>query len=411
MFSFFKRLSDDTKVLPLGVKLVILTLFLRSFGWGFVDPFFSIFVDGFSQSYAGVGSLISIMNLTSLVAILPLMRLADRMRDTAIMRDSEVLYMVCIAFYLLAAFTGEVTYLIVAFILNGVALPLMIVGAETYIRKYASPFSETKSFAFYTAFNYLGWILGMFVGAFTVQYYGLKSMFLFVLPGSFLGLLVLRHIHEKGLKSLIWGIRRYFHNGHDLSVIYEDLRKLNPKSVFFLVLSFFDGIIVMFTYVFIPLFAVSMNLSLKLVALLVAVMYLPFVFSFVISELTEKLKHMEVIAMGLMVGAVSFALLAFILDSLWVAVLAMMTTVSLAIIRPAYNGMLTRLTPRKNLGEVTGVNNLALRLGFVVGPIITGFVADVYSIQVSFFLIAFFAFLLAVFALLFKGLETWQTNS
>lgn len=408
MFCFLKKIFHDTRAFPTGVKLIVLALFLRSLGWGFVDPFFSIFVDGFSKNYAGVGGLISIMNLTSLVAMVPLIRLADKMKDTVIMRDSEVLYVLAILFYLLSAFTGNLALLVLALILNGVALPFMIVGAETYIRKYTNPEKQSNSFAFYTALNYLGWILGMVIGAFTVQYYGLKLMFLFVLPGSLAGLLILKHIRERGLRSMISGFKKYLHNGRDLEVILEDIKTLNKHTFFFLLLSFFDGVIVMFSFIFIPLFALAVDLSLKQVALLVAVMYLPFVFSFIISELTERLKRMDVIAMGLFIGAASFVLLSFLVQQLWIVILATMTSVSLAIMRPAYNGMLTRLTPRRMLGEVTGLNNIALRLGYVVGPISIGLIADRYSLQAAFLGIAIFAFVLAVLALSFKSFEALQ---
>jgi len=263
MFNFFRKLSKDTKALPLGVKLIAFVLFLRTFGWGFVDPFFSIFVNGFTESYAGVGSLVSVMNLTSLIAMLPLLRLADKMKDSVIMRDAEVLYIFCIAFYVLAAFTQNLPLLVVALFLNGIALPFIVVGAETYIRKYASRESQTKSFAFYTALNYLGWTLGMLIGAFTIQYYGFKFMFFFVLPSAIAGLLMLKHIRERGLRSMIGGLKKYLHNGHDFSIIIKDIGQLNRKTFFFLVLSFFDGVIVMFTYVFIPLFALSIDLGLK----------------------------------------------------------------------------------------------------------------------------------------------------
>ncbi len=409
MFNILKKMSSDTKALPTGVKLIAFVLFIRTFGWGFVDPFFSIFVNGFTKNYAGVGGLISIMNLASLLAMIPLMRLADKMKDTVIMRDAEVIYIFAIVFYLLAAFTQSLPFLVVAFILNGIALPFMVVGAETYIRKYSNPESQTKSFAFYTALNYLGWILGMLIGAFTVQYYGLKWMFIFVLPSAIAGLLVLKHMKERGLRSMLGGLKKYFHNGHDFGVIYDDVKSLNRRTFFFLILSFFDGIIVMFSFVFIPLFALSIDLNLREVALLMAVMYLPFIFSFLISEVTDRLKRMDVIAMGLFIGGFSFILLSFLVGQLWVAVLATMTSVSLAIIRPVYNGMITRLTPHRMLGEITSLNNIALRLGYVVGPVISGLIADQYSIQVAFFVIAIFAFALAALTLSLRGFEVLQT--
>jgi YNFM family putative membrane transporter len=167
----------------------------------------------------------------------------------------------------------------------------------------------------------------------------------------------------------------------------------------------------MFTYVFIPLFALSIDLGLKEVALLMALMHLPLSLSFVISELTDGAKRMNVIAIGLFIGGISFILLSVLVTQLWVAILAALTMLSLAIIRPAYNGMITLLTPRRYLGEVTSLNNVSLRLGYVVGPVLSGLIADRYSIQVAFLVIAIFAFILAILALFFKGFEVLQAEA
>lgn len=411
MFTVLKKLSADTKSFSLGVKMVVFVMFLRTFGWGFVDPFFSIFVNGFSETYAGVGGLIAIMNLASLLGTIPLVRLADKMRETAIMRDGELMYIFAIIFYILAAFTGRVAFLIPAFIFNGFAMPFMVVGAETFLRKYTGPTTETKSFAFYTMSHYFGWILGMLIAAFTIQYYGFKYMFFFILPAAVIGLIVLNHIRERGLRSFFWAFRKYFHNRQDMTTFFEGVGHLNRRTLFLLMIAFFDGVIVMFSFIFMPLFASSIGLDLKHIALLMAIMYSPFILSFLISELTDSIKSTTVIAMGLIIGGASFILLSFIVDQLWVALLATMQSASLAILRPAYNGMLTHFTPRRILGQVTGLNNIALRLGYVVGPIVTGLVADSYGIQMTFLAMAIFAFALAALTLSFRSYEAIKTET
>lgn len=411
MLAVLQKIYADTRSFSLSVKMVVFVMFLRTFGWGFVDPFFSIFVNGFSANYAGVGSLIAIMNFTSLLGTLPLVRLADKMKETAIMRDGELMYIVALLFYILSAFTGNVAFLIPGFIFNGFALPFMVVGAETFLRKFTRPATETKSFAFYTMSHYLGWILGMLIAAFTIQYYGFKYMFFFVLPAAVLGLIVLNHVRERGLQSLLWAFRKYFHNRHDITTFIDSLSHLNKRTLFLLTIAFFDGVIVMFSFVFIPLFAETIGLGLGQIALLMAVMYSPFILSFLISELTDRLKRTTVIALGLLIGGASFILLSFIVHQLWVAVLAAMQSVSLAILRPAYNGMLTHLTPRRILGQVTGLNNIALRLGFVVGPIVSGIIADHYGIQMTFLAMAIFAFALAALTLSFKSYEAIKTET
>ncbi|MDH5597383.1 MAG: MFS transporter [Candidatus Peregrinibacteria bacterium] len=411
MLDFFQKITSDTRSLPSSVKLIVLVIFLRTFGWGFIDPFYSMYVDLFGDSYKSVGYLVALMNFVGLLVVLPLLKLADKVRDTQIMRDGEVLYLFAIFFYVMAGLTQQVSLLLVALIINGVALSLFVVGAESFIRRHTRRGTETRSFAFLTAIQYLGWVLGMIIGAFTVQYYNFSTMFLFLLPGTIAGFLILRRVSESGIRSLVSGFRKYFHKPRDFEFILDDLRALNRKTFFFLFLAFFDGVIIMFSYLFIPLFALSIDLSLKEIALLMASMYLPFIFSYIISEATERFRQMNVIALGLFIGGLAFICLSFIIDQLWVVLLAALTSLSLAIIRPTYNGILTELTPRRMLGEITGLNKISMRIGFIVGPIVSGYLADAYSIQVAFFVIAIFAFSLAALAIVFKGVELLQAKN
>lgn len=404
MLKAFRTIISDSRRIPIGVKLVVLVIFLRMFGWGFVDPFFSMFVDMFSNNYTAIGGFISIISLSSLITIIPLMRLVDRVKDSRIIEDGEIIYFLAILSYVGAGYLQSVTLLVIAFILTGVANPLVVVGAEAYIRKHSKG-GDARSFGFYTTLSYLGWILGMVIASFTIDYYSFNTMFLFVLPSIIFSFFILPKVRENGGKSILRGLKKYFHHRQDFTAIYDDCRSLNHKMFFFLILALFDGLISMFTFIFIPLFALTIELELSEIALLMAVMYFPYIFSFFFSEATDRLKKMNVIAIGLFIGALSFILLSFIVDQIWVLVLASMISLSIAIIRPAYNGMITHVTPRRMLGEITGLNNLAVRIGYIIGPILAGFISDIYGIQVTFFLVAIIAFALGAVTLLLRGYD------
>ncbi len=404
----FKRawfhLVKDYKDIPLGVKLLVLVIFLRAFGWGFADPFFSLYLNQFTTDYALIGTLSSIVAITALLAIIPLMRITDKIRETVLIQDGEVLYFLVVVSYVLAGYFLNFPLLIFALALNGVAQTFVVVGVEAYIRK-ADGGGKSGPFGFYVAMDYLGWILGMLIAAFAIVYYGLNSMFLFILPSIFLAFLILPRIHEEGLKSLIAGLRSYFHTRQDFVDLFRDFKALNPKTAFFLALAFFDGVIRMFAYIFIPLFAVSLNLDLKAIALLSVVMYLPYIFSYFFSELSDTFSKMKIIAFGLFIGSLSFVLLHFVVSQWWVLFFAALISLSMAIIRPAYNGALTRLTPRSKLGEITGIYNFVDRIGRIVGPILTGIIADHYGLKITFLVIAFSALALGLLSLSLRGYD------
>ena len=136
-----------------------------------------------------------------------------------------------------------------------------------------------------------------------------------------------------------------------------------------------------------------------------AVMYMPFIFSFFFSEFTYKMKKTHVIAVGLFISTASFILLSFIVNQLWIVVLAAMISLSIAIIRPAYNGMITSMTPRNMMGEVTGLNNFVIRIGYIIGPIFTGLVADHFGIETAFLAIAVLSFILGMVTLFVRGYD------
>ena len=61
-----KGLKKDYRSIPIGIKLIVLVIFLRTFGWGFVDPFWSIYLNQFQNNYTAVGLLTSVMSFSAL---------------------------------------------------------------------------------------------------------------------------------------------------------------------------------------------------------------------------------------------------------------------------------------------------------------------------------------------------------
>lgn len=398
MFSKVSHSLKGHQSIPMGIKLIVFVVFLRTLGWGLVDPFYSLYLNQFHENYTVIGLLTSLLSFAALLAVIPLIRLADRVKEAIIIGDGEVLYFFVILAYVLAGVFKSIPLLILGLIFNGVAQTFIAVGSEAYIRKHDGE-GRAGPFGFYVALDYFGWIIGMLIAAFTVQYYGLNMMFLFVMPSIIASFFILPHIHERGLKSLTKGFKKYFNSKNDVLELCKDCKKLDPRMIFFLIIAFFDGVIRMFSYIFIPLFGLSINLDLRSIALLMAVMYLPFIFSYFFSELSDRMRKMNVIATGLFIGAVSFISLYFIVQKAWVILLAATISLSMAIIRPAYNGAITRLTPRRMLGEVTGLNNFVERLGRILGPVLTGLIADFYGLPTAFLAIAGVAFVLGLASL------------
>ena len=404
MSKFFSTIREDFRLIPIGVKLVVSVIFLRSLGWGFADPFYSIYLHQFINDYTVVGLFAGLMNLSALITIIPLMRLSEKIKEKTIIQDGELLYFFVLISFVMSGIFKSIPLLIISILFAGIAQTFVVIGTETYIRKYGAP-GKTRPFALYIAMDYSGWILGMFIASFTVQHYSLNSMFLFIIPSVIASFFILPRIHEKGLSSIIAGFKRYLHTGKDFINIMKDFKEVNSKMIFFLVLAFFDAVVYMFSYIFIPLLGLSINMSLNSIALLMAAMYFPFILSFFFTELFEKFRMMNLIAIALFVGAASFITLYFVADKYGIVLIASVISLSMAIMRPIYNGALTRLSPRGMFGHITGLNNFVQKIGKILGPVITGLVADVYGLPTTFIIIGIIALGLGIISITLRSYD------
>ena len=74
----------DSRRIPVGVKLIVFVLFVRMLGWGLVDPYYSMYIQQFTESYTTIGLFAGMMSVIQLIVILPLIRLADKVKDARI---------------------------------------------------------------------------------------------------------------------------------------------------------------------------------------------------------------------------------------------------------------------------------------------------------------------------------------
>jgi len=153
---------------------------------------------------------------------------------------------------------------------------------------------------------------------------------------------------------------------------------------------------------FIPLLGSELDLSLNQISLLIGFMYLPYVFSFVFAEIADRYERILIASVGLTLSAFMLFFLYFTTESSLVAILSSLVALSLALINPAAEGMLTALTPVEKRGEITGVQFLFQRTGQLFGPLIFGFIANAKGLNFVFLIIAILAVLLTMFSIYLK---------
>ncbi len=59
------------------------------------------------------------------------------------------------------------------------------------------------------------------------------------------------------------------------------------------------------------------------------------------------------------------------------------------------------------LGEITSLNNLFMRTGVIIGPLLAGFISDYFGLEYVFILTAIIASIIAIIALFLHGYNSF----
>ena len=121
---------------------------------------------------------------------------------------------------------------------------------------------------------------------------------------------------------------------------------------------------------------------------------------FLVGPLTKRLGDLNLIRIGLLGGAIGFALVALAIDYGTTLLALGLFVLSLAIIGPALNSAISNFAG-EHQGTVMGLNSASTSLGRVVGPLWGGYIYDI-KIEYPFFSGAatlLIGFLVSVFGL------------
>jgi MFS family permease len=153
---------------------------------------------------------------------------------------------------------------------------------------------------------------------------------------------------------------------------------------------------------FIPLLAVKLNLAIWQVAILTASLFLPYVFSFIFSKMADRVERLSLIIVGLVLSVIPMIMLYFARAPIWIGVLSASIALCLAIIQPANLGMIASLASRSQKSRLAGLEVFFRKLGVIFGAFALGYIAEKWSLEVVFLVIAALSIAFAIAAVIIK---------
>lgn len=108
----------------------------------------------------------------------------------------------------------------------------------------------------------------------------------------------------------------------------------------------------------------------------------------VFGELSDRIGRKRIIIFGMLLGAFSFLLLSIVSGIIMLYLTAVISGLGNAAVNPSMMALLTDKVQNSNMGFALGVYGAGEDIGMWIGPLIVGYVYQIYSAELSFYLTA-----------------------
>lgn len=396
--NIFKVVKGDFQHLPRIVVLTILSISIYYFSWGFAEPFFSVYLGGFSDQYTTIGFFKSMATFTGLLILIPLGDLLDRVDHSKLINKAKLGYAFVGLAYFLAGEFGSIPFLVVGLLANG-ALSSVIWGATAATIRRESPKRDAGlAFGLYITARQLAFAAGLVLALLLVLELPIHYIFIPLMIFPLLSIIPTRNLPARKAQPMKTAIRDIFVKDKLIGRFIREMKGFNMEMWFMYLLYFLVYIVPVIAMAFLPLYAYDKGYSLVSVGLLVLVMNIPFVFSFISAEIADHSERLRNIIFGAALSAVALGLLSvFHSTSTWLFVLAFFLMAGYSIILPSLSSVITVLTPKKYTGTGSAMIDIALFSAAVVQAPLVGFIIDKLGWDNMFLIAGLFLGAIAIF--------------
>ena len=387
------KLPSEMENIPNNVWLILMGLSLYTLSWGFANPILPIYFKQIVNDYSGVGILYSLMYVGGIFLSIPMGNLLDRVKKLKILSYGLFTYSFIGIGYILSSFLGPVL-LIITRLTHSVTVLSIWLPAQSEIKETCPKNQASNIFAInnlmITCSILIGTIiLALFIYLRIINESNLYLTFILLIPiPIFLGTWFMKQANRstrqcecisQGINNVIYKDKLIMKEVHDVKQYGKTFYII--LSLYF-ILNFASAIVLVFT----PLLGIEFGMDLLGVVLLYLVIKIPAMFSFFTHKINKVFGEVNTVYGLMMILSFLFIIVNFIEYNNLLLLFTILFFISIceAIAKPIMNGIITELTPKNKMGEMTGIESSVAKTAFFLGPIIAGVVADAYNLHVLF---------------------------
>lgn len=402
LFSVMKRRFFSV---PISVRFISLSLFLFVFGRGLGwDIFFSIYIERIVQSVMLVSLIWMLGPIIKLLLVLQVWSLNDNTNRKYVVFLWKFFYVFSSIFYFLAGILQSPWLLIIAVLFNGIGSVLVYVTYEWYIRATTESDKSESSWWLYFSSWHIAWVIGAIITSFLVKFLPLPYLFLFIGVFSILSLITDQKIPllDKEKVKELFSKQSFLMHTIKKIVSRKPIKKAitfvkeSPKNfIYTLWYEWLYNILEYIWFLFIPLIAIRNSFSLSQIALIFALMKLPYVTNFFVVSFSEKFNKKLFIAIVLIFLSFLYWMLGFEMSFGSIMIITFGISIWLSLIRPLVSALISESSVKEKAWAITWIQQFVWQIGRMAGSLWFGILSAIFSMHTAFFLVGLSLFVLA----------------
>jgi len=355
---------------------------------------FPTHLESIGKSYLLIGLFLSLPAIIGLAIDLPLGNLSDTWSRKKLMIIGLVLSPI---FAIMIFIFKSNLLLLLLFLLWGLGFQIWTVPRSAYFARLTAREKRSQQYGTDIQFFYIGETVGPLIAGVLLSSLGEISNVAFYVSMCLIAALLIALLVKDGKDHGGPFSRKLWRSEKSVA---KDLRLLKSSAggyVYSLL-----GITVLFTslagavYALEPLFYSSYKLSPVVGGIILASFYLPAIFlGAPFGKLADRYGKKPMLLAGLLIAGISLVAFGLSTNMLMLIAFAALNSVGIILSRPALSGLVVDLAYKHRKGEFAGIWSLFSDLGFVIGPILAGVLAQFSSIGGAFIVFGGITLLLA----------------
>lgn len=387
------------KILPVKIRFVSWSLALFMLGWWlWTDTYFSVYVKEIIWNPWWVTVIWAILAFTRLLFVIPIGKMNDHINVKYILLVWKIFYVFCGLTYFLAGIFYSWVLLVVAAILNGFANATTFTTYRSYYAKNTTKSDNVLVTWIYFSSTHITEVIWALISAFLVNYLELPYMYFFVVIFALVSLLQDQKIKTVISKHYNRTWRKFYNrvkkeSNYEMEVdewwdsnkkffgrngflrhffreclsfgswkeIWEILKKYNWSMYVALICLMFVNFLNYTWFLFIPVIAVENNLSLSQIAIVYAVMKMPYIVNVFMGKFGDRYSKKLIISIILVL--MSFLYLALWFNEWFYVILILTFFISLwvAVLNPLSSALVLSYTQTKDKWSMAWVQDFVSR--------------------------------------------------